>query len=63
MALNLAQKYKSKLILITCIERINGSWFGQDLTPAYQKEVKNTRTKFFMRWQNWNLYQKRKKLL
>lgn len=40
MALNLAQKYKSELILITCIEKLNGSWFGQDLSPSYQKDVK-----------------------
>lgn len=40
MALDLAKKYNSNLIVLTCIEKLNGSWFGQDFSPYYQKEVK-----------------------
>lgn len=40
MALSLSQKYNSELILITCIEKLDGSWFGQDLSLYYQKDVK-----------------------
>ena len=45
MALSLAQKYKSKLVLVTCIEKINGSWFGHDLFPSHQKDVKKYKEK------------------
>ena len=40
LALDMAQKFHSKLILVSCIEKLNGSWFGIELSPFYQKEVK-----------------------
>lgn len=46
-ALDLAQKYKSQLILVTCIEKINGGWFGKELSPNYQHEVKKYKDKIF----------------
>jgi len=39
MALDLAHKYDSNLIVLSCIEKLNGSWFGLDFYPGYQKEV------------------------
>lgn len=39
LALDVAEKYDAKLILITCIEKLNGSWFGHEHLPFYQKEV------------------------
>lgn len=44
-ALDLAQKYKARLILITCIEKLNGSLFGKDLSLGYQKEVQKFKEK------------------
>ena len=40
LALDMAQKFHSKLILVSRIEKLNGSWFGLELSPFYQKEVK-----------------------
>lgn len=45
MALNLALKYHSKLILVTCIEKINGSWYGKEFTPKYNQDVKKYKEK------------------
>ena len=45
MALNLAQKYRSKLILVTCIEKINGSWYGKEFAPTYNQDVKKYKEK------------------
>ncbi len=39
LALDMAQKYDSKLTLITYIEKINGSWFGHERSTAYLKKV------------------------
>lgn len=44
-ALDLAQKYKAKLILVTCIEKLNGSIFGKDLSLNYQKDVQKFKEK------------------
>ena len=44
-ALDLAQKYKSKLFLITCIEKLDGSLFGKDLSLNYQKDVQKFKEK------------------
>ncbi|WP_179370665.1 universal stress protein [Nitrosopumilus ureiphilus] len=45
MALSLAQKYHSKLILVTCVEKINGSWYGKEFTPTYNQDVKKYKEK------------------
>lgn len=39
MALDLAHKYNSNLIVLSCIEKLNESWFGLDFSPGYEKEV------------------------
>ncbi|MCV0431607.1 MAG: universal stress protein [Nitrosopumilus sp.] len=44
-ALDLAGKYKAKLILVTCIEKINGSLFGKDLSLSNQKQVQKFKEK------------------
>ena len=44
-ALDLAQKYKSKLFLVTCIEKLDGSLFGKDLSLNYQKDVQKFKEK------------------
>ncbi|MDH3657715.1 MAG: universal stress protein [Nitrosopumilus sp.] len=45
LALDMAQKFHSKLILVSCIEKINDSWFGHEHLPFYQKEVKKFKEK------------------
>ncbi len=62
MALNLAQKYKSKLVLVTCIEKLNGSWFGQDLFPSYQKDVKKYKEKILQDMSKLQSISKKKKV-
>lgn len=44
-ALDLAQKYKAKLILVTCIEKLDGSLFGKDLSLNYQKDIQKFKEK------------------
>ena len=61
-ALDLAQKYKSKLVLVTCIEKINGSWFGQELSTSYQKEVKKHKEKIFREMLKLESISKKKKI-
>ena len=62
MALSLAQKYKSKLILVTCIENLNGSWFGHDLFPSYQKDVKKYKEKILRDMSKLQSISKKKKV-
>ena len=62
MALNIAQKYHSKLILITCIERINGSWYGKELSPFYQQDVKKYKEKILKETSKLELISKKKKI-
>ncbi|KAF6247487.1 universal stress protein [Nitrosopumilus sp. b3] len=62
MALNLAQKYNSKLILLTCIEKINGSWYGKEFSHLYQKDVKKYREKILKETSKLELISKKKKI-
>lgn len=45
LALNLAQKYKARLILVTCVEKINGGLFGKEFSPNYLKAVEKYKEK------------------
>ena len=62
MALNIAQKYHSKLILITCIEKINGSWYGKELSAFYQQDVKKYKEKILKEISKLQLISKKKKI-
>lgn len=62
MAFNLAQKYNSKLILIICIEKINGSWYGKDLSLFYQKDVKKYKEKILKETSKLESISKKKKI-
>ena len=61
-ALDLAQKYKSKLVLVTCIEDLNGSWFGQDLSVYYQKDVQKHKEKIVREMSKLESSAKKKKI-
>ena len=45
LALDVAEKYDANLTLLTCIEKLDGSWFGHEHLPFYQKEVKKYKEK------------------
>ena len=62
MALNLAQKYNSKLILLTCIEKINGSWYGKEFSHLYQKDVKKYQEKILKETSKLASISKKKKI-
>lgn len=62
MALNLAQKYNSKLILLTCIEKINGSWYGVEFSNLYQKDVKKYQEKILKETSKLASISKKKKI-
>ncbi|BDQ30902.1 MAG: universal stress protein [Nitrosopumilus sp.] len=62
MALNLAQKYNSKLILVTCVEKINGSWYGKEFAPSYNKDVKRYKEKILRETSKLEEISKKKKI-
>ena len=62
MALNLAQKYNSKLILVTCVEKINGSWYGKEFTPTYNRDVKKYKDKILHETSKLEQISKKKKI-
>ena len=45
MAFNLATKYKAEILLLICIEKINGSWYSHELKPFYIKEAAKQKVK------------------
>ena len=62
MALNLASKYKSKIVLMTIIEKVNGSWYAKELNPAYRKQVIKQKEKLLRELSKLETSAKKKKI-
>lgn len=62
MALNLAKKYKSKIVLLTVIEKINGSWYAHELKHAYKKQVIKQKEKIIQELTKLETIAKKKKI-
>lgn len=62
MALNLAQKYKSKIVLMTVIEKLNGSWYAKELHPYYKKQVIKQKEKLIRELSKLETIAKKKKI-
>lgn len=44
-AFDLARKYKAQVLLLICIEKLNGSWYSHELKPFYIKEAARQKEK------------------